>query len=727
MRRKGLALRDLNQLPPGFGFLLVEMGASSAEEAHAKAEALARASQSWPSPPVAHICAPDEAQAVWHVRESALGAMVFVPGEPDRWEGWVPDSEMSGGESIFRKIIEKAYDAIVLTDGMGKIIEWNPSAERLFGINKSDAIGRPLWDLQFGALPESARTPQAYEGIKTLLTRFLQTGSIPHDVSLSEVEIQRPDGSRLFIHTSAFPIRCAHGFQLCSMSHDITDRRRAVEALRETEEKFRSIIHTSQEWIWAIDTSARHTYSNPAVETILGYSPADFIGKDALEFMHVEDAQKVKEMFPVYVRQRKGWTGLVIRWRHKNGSYRYLESNAVPVLGTDGGLAGFWGADRDITESKKAEEALKKSEERLAQSAEQSRTITWEVDAGGLYTFVSPVSERVIGYKPEEIVGKSHFYDLHPETGREAFKAAAFETFCRKAPFNALENPIRTKEGGIVWVITSGIPLLNENGTLRGYRGNDTDITGRKRAEEALHDSQQMLQTVLDTIPVAVFWKDRNLRYLGGNRTWLNAVGSKSSEAVIGKSDYDLPWEKTQADSFREDDRRVMESGTAEFNIIEPYLRADGTQAWARTNKVPLRDADGNIIGILGTYEDITERKRMEEELHKAQKLESLGLLAGGIAHDFNNLMGGIFGYIDLALASSKNSAVSNYLSAAVGAIDRARNLTGQLLTFAKGGAPIREISNLSPVIRDASKLALSGSNVSCAFTVAGRFMVMQV
>ena len=88
MRRKGLALRELDQLPPGVGFLLVEMGAWSAEEAHAKAESLARASQSWPSPPVAHICAPDEAQAVWHVRESALGAMVFVPGEPDRWEGW---------------------------------------------------------------------------------------------------------------------------------------------------------------------------------------------------------------------------------------------------------------------------------------------------------------------------------------------------------------------------------------------------------------------------------------------------------------------------------------------------------------------------------------------------------------------------------------------------------------------------------------------------------------
>jgi FAD/FMN-containing dehydrogenase/Fe-S oxidoreductase len=88
MRRKGLALRDLDKLPPGVGFLLVEMGAWSVEEAHAKAESLARASQSWPSPPVAHICDSDEAKAVWHVRESALGAMVFVPGEPDRWEGW---------------------------------------------------------------------------------------------------------------------------------------------------------------------------------------------------------------------------------------------------------------------------------------------------------------------------------------------------------------------------------------------------------------------------------------------------------------------------------------------------------------------------------------------------------------------------------------------------------------------------------------------------------------
>ncbi|HUU63084.1 MAG TPA: PAS domain S-box protein [Dehalococcoidia bacterium] len=143
----------------------------------------------------------------------------------------------------------------------------------------------------------------------------------------------------------------------------------------------------------------------------------------------------------------------------------------------------------------------------------------------------------------------------------------------------------------------------------------EREVAERKRAEEELRNSRYMLQTVLDSIPAAVFWKDRDSIYLGGNRTWLEVVGLKSSEEVVGKSDFDLPWEKEQADSFLEYDRRVMESGIPEYDIIEPYLRADDTQAWARTNKVPLRDTEGNVIGVLGTYEDITERKRAEEEL----------------------------------------------------------------------------------------------------------------
>ena len=143
----------------------------------------------------------------------------------------------------------------------------------------------------------------------------------------------------------------------------------------------------------------------------------------------------------------------------------------------------------------------------------------------------------------------------------------------------------------------------------------------RKQVEDALYDSQHMLKTVLDSIPSAVFWKDRNLFYLGGNLTWLNTIGMKSSEEVIGKTDYELSYTKEQAGSFRKYDRKVVESGIPEYDIIEPYLKADGTHAWAKTNKVPLRGTDGKIIGVLGSYEDITEHKKAEEELQGQRNL----------------------------------------------------------------------------------------------------------
>ena len=115
---------------------------------------------------------------------------------------------------------------------------------------------------------------------------------------------------------------------------------------------------------------------------------------------------------------------------------------------------------------------------------------------------------------------------------------------------------------------------------------------------------------------------------------------------------------------------------------------------------------------------DITDRKRLEEELQKTQKLESLGILAGGIAHDFNNLMGGIFGYIDMAREQSADSILTSYLTRAMNAIDRARGLTAQLLTFAKGGAPVLKAADLFPFVKDAARFALSGSNVSCRVTI---------
>ena len=373
--------------------------------------------------------------------------------------------------------------------------------------------------------------------------------------------------------------------------------------------------------------------------------------------------------------------------------------------------------------------------------------------------------------------------------------------------------------------------------------------SNRKRAEADLRDSRNMLRIILDSIPSSLFWKDRELNYLGGNRAFLEAVGLKSSKDIVGKSDYHLSWEKDQANSFRENDRRVIESGTPEYGVIEPYLRADGTRSWARTNKVPLQDEVGNITGVLGTYEDITElkqveeelknsksrlelatiatnigywdwniiksevyfssqlknqlgykdhelpnlfeewksrlhpddhgrvmkagwdyiegrspeyalefrlrhkdgtyrwiytradmqfendgkpvrmfgchidvteRKRMEKEILKIRKLEALGILAGGIAHDFNNILTTILGNISMAKdQAAPKSEILELLTDTETASKRAQTLTKQLLTFAKGGMPVKETASMEDIIKESSLFVLRGSKSGCEFSIA--------
>jgi len=147
---------------------------------------------------------------------------------------------------------------------------------------------------------------------------------------------------------------------------------------------------------------------------------------------------------------------------------------------------------------------LQESKVRFEQLAEQAGTITWEVDATGLFTFISPVSEQVLDYPQDEIVGKKHFYDLHPEATREAFKKSALEMFDSKQPFMNLINPVQSKAGEIFWMSTNGIPILDNRGDLVGYRGNDTDITDRKQIEEALSQSDALQRILLDNIDAGV-------------------------------------------------------------------------------------------------------------------------------------------------------------------------------------------------------------------------------
>jgi len=254
------------------------------------------------------------------------------------------------------------------------------------------------------------------------------------------------------------------------------------------------------------------------------------------------------------------------------------------------------------------------------------------------------------------------------------------------------------------------------------------DVTESRLQETRLREARLMLETVLNTIPVRVFWKDLDGIYLGCNLLFARDAGLERPEQLVGKTDHDMGWSE-QAELYRAADREVTESGTPKLGYEEPQTNPTGEQIWLRTSKIPLRDLNGAVIGVLGTYEDITVSKRAEAEqrrlaaqLQHTQKLESLGILAGGIAHDFNNLLAAILGHADLALADMSGATpYRQHMEGIHTAAIRARELTNQMLAYSGKGRFVVRRLQLNDVVLEMGHLLQASipKKVSVRYTLA--------
>ena len=276
------------------------------------------------------------------------------------------------------------------------------------------------------------------------------------------------------------------------------------------------------------------------------------------------------------------------------------------------------------------------------------------------------------------------------------------------------------RNGTVFWVQLVTIAARNSGGKQE-CRLAISDITERKHAEEALKKSEQrandaknLLKLVLDTVPVRLYWKDLTSTYLGCNRIFAQDAGFDVPEELIGLSDDSMRW-KEQADLYRRDDLEIMTSGKPKLHYEELQTAPDGKQTWHCISKVPLRAADDSIIGVLGTYYDISRRKWAEEELLKAQRFESLGFLAGGIAHAFNNILMVIMGnvYLAKALLSPADKAYERLARTEESAL-KAKDLTRQFLAFAKEGVPKKSPVSVANLIISYCRYALNDTKSMC-------------
>lgn len=239
--------------------------------------------------------------------------------------------------------------------------------------------------------------------------------------------------------------------------------------------------------------------------------------------------------------------------------------------------------------------------------------------------------------------------------------------------------------------------------------GLEEEIAERVQAEKSLADQSELLNNILQNVPHHIFWKDRNSVYIGCNKTFAESAGLASPSDVAGKTDYDLPWERSKADYYRTLDQDVMYNATPIYEIEDEFIGADGRAKSVIMSLVPLKYPDGQVFGVMGIYYDITERKKMEETIKQNQKMEAIGTLAGGIAHDFNNILGSIIGYTELAEGNlDRKSPVRDDLLMVLSSANRAKELIRQILTFSRKNKEERSPIKFSAVVKEEMKLLRS-------------------
>jgi two-component system cell cycle sensor histidine kinase/response regulator CckA len=331
----------------------------------------------------------------------------------------------------------------------------------------------------------------------------------------------------------------------------------------------------------------------------------------------------------------------------------------------------------------------------------------------GRFLAVNEAAIRHYGYSHDEFLALS-VRDVVPVEDAERLVG------CEDEVAQSLQWRHRTKAGIILTIEASCCRVTLGDRPARLIVG--SDLTDRRRAEQALREREELLRHVLAHIPCGVFWKDRASIYLGCNNQVAQDLGLSVPGEVIGRTDYELFPESSEADRSRAADLAVIQTGTPLLNAEEVRTLASGAKLTLLTSRVPLRDASGSVVGVIGVYQDLTARKLLEEQLRQSQKMEAIGRLAGGIAHDFNNLLTIILGNTSLLRKVLSGKAESVQLVDDIhGAADRAASLTRQLLTFSRPRSLHQEVVDLNEVVDQLAGLLrrLLGERISIATLLA--------
>ncbi len=574
-------------------------------------------------------------------------------------------------EERFRALVEKSTDGISLIAADGTHLYSAASVANILGVSPEEHLGTNAFDRVH---------PDDLARSRTLFAHLL---AHPGESITAEVRCRHADGSWRDLECVGVNRLNEPAVQaIVANFRDITERKRAEEAVRQSETLFRLVWSNSADGMRLTDATGRVLLVNEAFCRLVNLPRSDLerqplsVAYDTERQAHI--LQRHCERFVARTVQPRFETEVTL-W---NGQRVWLEVGNS-FLDLDGRPTLLLSIFRDITARKRAERELRESQERFEIVSRATNDAVWDWNLLTDSHRWNEGFQTLFGYSPGNVQpGVDSWYLRIHADDKERVVAGIHAAIHEEGKYWSDEYRFRRADGSYAFVYDRGYVLYDEQNQPVRMIGSMMDISERKQAEETLARERALLRSLIDSVPDLIFYKNREGVYLGCNAAFEHFAGRKEKE-LVGLTDFDL-FPRGTAESFRAKDRDMLAGGKARRN--EEWLDyPDGRRVLVEVLETPFRDASGAVLGLIGISRDITERRRLEEQLQQAQKMEAIGQLAGGVAHDFNNLLTAILGNASLVLSSlSRDDAHHAMITAIEKAACRAANLTNQLLGFSR-------------------------------------------
>jgi len=489
-------------------------------------------------------------------------------------------------------------------------------------------------------------------------------------------------------------------FSTRNIQQRVCERNQAEKVLREKTTLLNNILNSASDVaIATTDLDFRITYYNPMAEKLFGYTAAEVVGKTVFE-MHSKNKVEPERFERVIEIIRQDGEYCYSLTQETEAGQRYIESRVASIINHDGEMVGYSLFSRDVTERKQAEEALRASENRFHDVAMCSADWVWEVDTNGIYTFTSGNVRQILGYDPDELIGKTPF-ELMTEDEVVRIGEHFNQIISKKEPIVDLENWNLSKDGKRVCLLTNGVPRIDKQGDLIGYRGVDKDITERKQAECVLRESEERYRNLFEHASNLIQCVRPDGSFLYVNPAWRKTLGYREDE-ITNLSMFDIVHPDCKEHCL-EIFQRVL-AGESINGVESVFISKTGKMITVEGNSNSLYE-DGKPVATRGIFQDITETKRLQELESRAQRLESAGRISGQIAHDFNNLLAPLMAYPELIREElPRDHPTLPYLSSIEKSTARIADINQQLLTLGRRGHYNQDVLNLNEIILMAVK-----------------------